>query len=243
MSFTLRENRTLLTLIGIWALVTVLATLTGPFGTLDHLSPLPRFGYWAAVAAISVGGSHVAFTTEKPRVIWLHGLVWALYIVTISTIVYFLNMAVFDAWSGWGFFLYLLASVTLIVAIVHGVIWLIDLARPNTPTDEKGDTTLRFLRRIPLSQRGRLIRIEAQDHYLNVVTDKGSALILLRLSEAVNELADASGLQVHRSHWVRIDCVTGHRREQGRNFLVMSDGREIPVSRSYRDAARAAGLF
>ncbi|MGC1496780.1 MAG: LytTR family DNA-binding domain-containing protein [Sulfitobacter sp.] len=243
MSFTLRENRSLFTLIGIWVLVTALATVTGPFGTQEHLTLLPRFAYWATVAALSVGGSHLAFTTEKPRTIWLRGLLWVLYILPISILVFFLNMAVFDAWVGWGFFFYLLGSVTLIVAIVHGAIWLIDLARPDRAAEANDDPLLGFLRRIPLAQRGPLIRIEAQDHYLNVITNKGSALILLRLNEAVAELGKVNGLQVHRSHWIYLDAVMDHRRSQGRDLLVMSDGTEVPVSRSYRDAARAAGLF
>jgi DNA-binding LytR/AlgR family response regulator len=100
-----------------------------------------------------------------------------------------------------------------------------------------------FLRRLPLELRGPLVRIEAQDHYLKIVTERGSTLILMRLGEAVEALDGVRGLQTHRSHWVSLDAVTAHRRMQGRDVLVMSDGAEVPVARGKRDAARQAGLF
>lgn len=41
-----------------------------------------------------------------------------------------------------------------------------------------------------------------EDRYLRIHTDGGSDLILMRLRDAVGELAGADGLQVHRSFWV-----------------------------------------
>lgn len=86
------------------------------------------------------------------------------------------------------------------------------------------------------------MRIEAQDHYLNVVTQKGSALILMRMGDAMAELK-GRGLQVHRSHWVSEGHVTAHRRDKGRDVLVMTDDAEVPVSRSFRAKARERALF
>ncbi|MGJ8618612.1 MAG: hypothetical protein ACSHWS_17345 [Sulfitobacter sp.] len=40
-----------------------------------------------------------------------------------------------------------------------------------------------------------------------------------------------------------MDAVKKHRRKDGRDLLLMADGYEVPISRSFRDAARAAGLF
>jgi hypothetical protein len=37
--------------------------------------------------------------------------------------------------------------------------------------------------------------------------------------------------------------VRGHSRQKGRDFLKMADGQQVPVSRSYKEAAQAAGLF
>lgn len=105
------------------------------------------------------------------------------------------------------------------------------------------DTETSFLRRLPLDRRGKLIRFEAQDHYLNVVTQKGSALVLLRLHDAVEALKGVDGLQVHRSHWVAKGAVVRHRRAQGRDFLILAPGEEVPVIRSYRPSVQEAGLI
>lgn len=199
MSFALRENRTLFSLIAVWGLVTALATVTGPFGTLGVLTPLPRFAYWACVVAVSVLGSHLVFMASESRTLLVNGLIWGLFILCTTSLVYLLNMLVFDGWRGVMLYLYLFGVVTVIVLIVHGAMALVDAMRPET-VNSPDNPTATFLARIPLVQRGALIRIEAQDHYLNVVTDKDSSLILLRLNEAVKELEQARGLQVHRSH-------------------------------------------
>jgi DNA-binding LytR/AlgR family response regulator len=64
----------------------------------------------------------------------------------------------------------------------------------------------------------------------------------MRLGDAMQELA-GQGLQVHRSHWVAPEAVRRHRRDKGRDLLVMTDGAEVPVSRSFRAAAQDAGLI
>jgi DNA-binding LytR/AlgR family response regulator len=65
----------------------------------------------------------------------------------------------------------------------------------------------------------------------------------MRLSDAAEELREAAGISVHRSHWVALPAVRAHRREKGRDLLLMSDGAEVPVSRSNRTRAQEAGLF
>jgi DNA-binding LytR/AlgR family response regulator len=51
------------------------------------------------------------------------------------------------------------------------------------------------------------------------------------------------GHRVHRSHWVAEDAIRETLRRDGRVFLTMTDGAEIPVSRSYQKALREAGLL
>ena len=64
-----------------------------------------------------------------------------------------------------------------------------------------------------------------------------------RQRDAIAETAPVEGLQVHRSHWVALAEVRKSRRQQSRGFLTMSDGREIPVSRTCLYAAMQAGLL
>jgi len=100
-----------------------------------------------------------------------------------------------------------------------------------------------FLRRLPPRLGSELLYLEMQDHYLRVVTRAGSDLLLIRFRDALDELAGAEGFQVHRSWWVARAAITEARLQQGRWSLILSDGAEVPVSRTYLSVAREAGLL
>ncbi len=69
---------------------------------------------------------------------------------------------------------------------------------------------------------------------------RGSDLILMRLADAFKELGEGRGLQVHRSWWVDFGAVRQLRRDGARTVLVLADGQEVPVSRTYLAAVRSA---
>ncbi|QUD90001.1 LytTR family DNA-binding domain-containing protein [Phenylobacterium montanum] len=98
-----------------------------------------------------------------------------------------------------------------------------------------------FLSRLPPRLGRDLICLQMEDHYVRAHTAKGSDLILVSLKDAVAELADADGLQVHRSWWVARKAVTAPVFN-GRNLsLRLSNGLEAPVSRASVAKLRAAG--
>jgi DNA-binding LytR/AlgR family response regulator len=100
----------------------------------------------------------------------------------------------------------------------------------------------KFLERLPLKLRGAEVwAVEAEDHYLRLHTSKGQDLILLRLADAVDELTGIEGAQVHRSWWVARDAIADARRGDGRATLVLKDGSEVPVSRTYARIIRDLG--
>lgn len=100
----------------------------------------------------------------------------------------------------------------------------------------------KFLERLPLKLRGAEVwAVEAEDHYLRLHTSKGQDLILLRLADAVDELAGIEGAQVHRSWWVARDAIADARKGDGRATLVLKDGSEVPVSRTYARIIRDLG--
>jgi DNA-binding LytR/AlgR family response regulator len=98
-----------------------------------------------------------------------------------------------------------------------------------------------FLRRIPERLGTDLLFIATEDHYLRVTTDRGSDLILFRLSDAVAELDPALGQQVHRSYWVAWGAVASVLRDGHRTVLVLTNGAKVPVSRPYARALRKSG--
>ena len=102
----------------------------------------------------------------------------------------------------------------------------------------------RFLDRLPPRLRGaRLIAVQAEDHYLRLHTDRGSDLILMRLSDAVAELEGLEGAQTHRSWWVARDAVRDVDRGDGRASLTLDGPLVAPVSRRHAKALRAAGWW
>ena len=243
MQLTLRQRQRVLSLLALWSLLTLLCAVTGPFGTHDVMGLGARAAYWGVVVAGSILGS-VIVSQMAPRSIMFEVVLWLAFSLAIALGVHLLNLVLFPSDATSSGMLYLFGVVAAVVVVVNGMLF---LARktlvPATSDAVAPDPTLRFLRRLPLEQRGPLVRIEAQDHYLNVVTTKGSALILLRLSEAIEELEGAKGLQTHRSHWVALDAVTSHKRSEGRDSLILSDGAEVPVARTRRQEAKEAGLF
>ena len=95
-----------------------------------------------------------------------------------------------------------------------------------------------LMERVRPERRGALLAIKAEGHYLQVYTDAGTDLVLHRLTDAMLELAGEVGAQVHRSWWVAARALSAQRH---RDRLVLVNGVEVPVSRSFRIAARQRG--
>jgi hypothetical protein len=95
---------------------------------------------------------------------------------------------------------------------------------------------------VPLHLGQELVALQAEDHYVRVVTDKGNALIRYRFSDALDEVRNVEGVQVHRSHWVAIRAISRVRSEGKGHTLCLHNGSEVPVSRSNLGVLRVAGL-
>ena len=116
-----------------------------------------------------------------------------------------------------------------------------DLAAPVSAEPAVEVAADNFFRRIPPALGRDLLALEMEDHYLRIHTAIGSDLILLRLRDAIAELGETAGLQVHRSWWVANGAVRGAEREGARLTLVLRNGLEVPVSKTRREAVKAAG--
>ena len=99
----------------------------------------------------------------------------------------------------------------------------------------------RFIDRLPARLGRNLLCLQMEDHYVRAHTDLGSDLILTPLKDAVAELGEIDGLQVHRSWWVARSAVAA-AVVNGRNYsLRLTNGLEVPVSRASVARARASG--
>ena len=229
----------------------VFLAVTGAFGS--GVAPLlPRLAYWVLVMVIGGLWGHVcgmavgrfADVDERP---------WLAVAVLTAVITGPLSVVV---WAATGLFfahrLYPLAGlpqlfvpVLIVTAAITTVNVFLGRAEPvQTHADPVHPGPARFLQRLPARLRGaKLHAVQAEDHYLRLHTDRGSDLILMRLSDAVEELEGLEGAQTHRSWWVAREAVRGVERGDGRAVLTLDGGLTAPVSRRHARALRDAGWY
>jgi DNA-binding LytR/AlgR family response regulator len=63
-------------------------------------------------------------------------------------------------------------------------------------------------------------------------------MLMLRLSDAIDLLDGKSGVQTHRSHWAAKTHAKSLGKVARRHELLLTDGRSLPVSSSYKDAVK-----
>lgn len=85
-----------------------------------------------------------------------------------------------------------------------------------------------------------ILALEAEDHYVRVHTAAGADLILIRLSDAIDEMGGVAGVRPHRSWWAAREAVVATERKKGRLVLTLNNGLQAPVSRAAAAAVRAA---
>ncbi len=96
-----------------------------------------------------------------------------------------------------------------------------------------------LLSRLPPEIGSDIIALETEDHYLRVHAAGGSALILMRMADAVALLDPRLGAQVHRRWWVAQAAVAGVRTEGQKLSLCLVDESLVPVGRTFAAAVRA----
>jgi hypothetical protein len=99
-----------------------------------------------------------------------------------------------------------------------------------------------FLRRLDPALGHEVVSVSADDHYLLVQTECGEGRVLMRFRDALDELAELEGLQIHRSHWVAEGAVARVIQRGRRHMAVLQCGAELPVSQSYLPDLRRTGV-
>ena len=89
----------------------------------------------------------------------------------------------------------------------------------------------------------RIIAMTAEDHYVKVIGDGRSEMVLMSLSEAVGLVPPAAGLRVHRSWWVARSAIAGSERSGRDTKVVLETGLRVPVARGRAGHLKDAGLI
>jgi hypothetical protein len=219
--------------------------------------PFPeRVVYWTALIAL---GSVAAMVTN-PLVFdrWMAGSHPALQIAAVSCVISIpitIGLVVIEyvsdgtvAEPGWWWVQF--GYVLVISALLTAGGWALDrlgekspaATAPESPAVAPAASPPAFADRLPAKFRaGAIYAVSAEDHYLRVHTSLGETMILMRLADAIRELAALEGLQVHRSWWVARQGLADVSKGEGRVTLKLKSGVEAPVSRANLKVVKDAG--
>ncbi len=235
--------------------VGLVMSFAGAFGTAGTMRALPLAIYWVGIVVITFGAG--SFTAGVLRRL-LPGLPSVLRILVmgigaglvISAVIIGLNTAIFGSFFAdtVGGLVRFAVTTTGVALIVTTVVDLAISSMRNAPNDTDTQQDIApapppLLARLPVGKRGALISLTALDHYVEVTTEAGQELILIRLADAIAETAPEAGFQIHRSHWVARAQIQGVARNGSKGTVTLSDGRDLPVSRTYMPDLKAAGLL
>lgn len=222
----------------------------GPFGSFFNDVLVVRVAYWAGVFLVCGMAFGLAFRLLAPRAHRAGVPAWA-WIPAMALVVgiplagatRLMAAALWPAirqsvgpieWYGQT------VLVSLVYVALYGVLRR-RAAPPATLNDDLKPEAPRILRRLPPRLGQDLLCLSMEDHYVRLHTVRGSALVLMSLSQALEEVSGLEGLQVHRSWWVARRAVEGVI-EDGRNLRIrLKGGIEAPVSRASVARLRAAG--
>lgn len=222
-------------------LTIVVLTVLGPFSTIDL--PVPaRAAYWglciglgwALILGLILGIRRLGLFEGQPPILRPLAAITLAFvpILLIATQV----DAVFRPDSDDAPVWIMVVNVGTVFLVVTGL--LLARIRPRLEPPEPVPVRNAFLERLSPNLGTALISLTAQDHYVEVTTAKGKELIHMRLSDAIGELDDYPGHQIHRSHWISAHAFIGTSREKGKLVAHLADGRVLPVSRSFAPQVR-----
>lgn len=221
----------------------VVLTIMGPFNTGEVLRALPAFAYWATIVVTCYS---IGFLAHEWARKWAQTLPMRIAIAAPLTsfwvlmVIYLLNGFGIGYWAT-GHDLVLVAANVIVIACVITIVFHIVEHSSDAPKQAVVPPTL--LDRLPFDKRAPLVSISVEDHYVRIRTIKGEEMILLRLADAIREVGETAGLQVHRSHWIATAQVSSAARKGDGAVLTMSNGDDIPVSRANVAAIKEAGLL
>jgi len=236
-------------LVAMAAIIVVLG-LSGPFNTFAEFGLAQRLVYWFAVVVLTFAAGRftatVALTLIGDRIVGRNWRLLATGLICgapVTAVVLIINAVVFNGRPGVDPLVLWLYCTAIVIAVLF--VLAAARRRPAAAVAAGPDATgepPRILERVPHPQRGKLLALSVQDHYVEVITEKGRTLVLMRLADAMRETGAVAGVQIHRSHWVALDAVKRVVRAEGKVAVELPGGDRLPVSRGFLPAARAAGL-
>lgn len=234
---------------------TILAFLL-PYDSNGELDFVLGAGEWFAHALILMMFTGVIGRWLFPRatsvpaalVIMLYAALNALPVFLMSIIFDYLLVSyetplnygadVFFVWIIESFLLTLLVIGTLSIAAIK-----FEFSGSPSPPAAIPRIGQKFFNRLSTDMGTDLMCFEMEDHYLRVHTTEGNALLHMRMADAIAELEDFPGFQVHRSWWVAADAIETISKHNRDYKAQLKNGMTVPISRSRVDALKEKGFL
>ncbi|MEO0931336.1 MAG: LytTR family DNA-binding domain-containing protein [Pseudomonadota bacterium] len=225
--------------------IAIVFALLGPFGTYEAMTLTARFFYWfvlLAAADLCIRLTH--------RIVERFGNVSGhagrlaqsavCFTLLFSPTAWGLS-SLFDGglldWRGFTIFAANICALSVVMAVLTYFFW-------GTYDGPQPESRARLYDRLPVGTSASIMRLTVDDHYVDVYLDDGNQhRVLMRLTDAIREMDGAPGFCTHRSHWVSANHITRGVKQQNREFVVLADGTQVPVSKTYREDVLAAGFL
>ena len=229
-------------------LVWVICAFLGPFGTYEQIPLLGRAIYWGPLVALALLGSGLSCAIALQ---WLpcrnqteHVLISSgVFVILFSPIMFVVASSGFIGNLPNPISLAHVLATAFAFACVLGV-WGVLFGEQAVLFGEEPKERARLYARLPDVGLNTIVRITVQDHYVDVrLSDGCSHRLLMRFSDAVNEMDDADGFCVHRSHWVSRDAVAQAVKDGQKEFEILTSGERILISKTYRQNVVSAGFL
>jgi DNA-binding LytR/AlgR family response regulator len=235
--------------------VGLLLGFAGPFGSYPAYPTATRYAFWlgltvaGAVAAVAAGAL-LPVERLRGRAIRIGAVALVSAVPMTFVVAWTMSLVqpgrVFTPQQLPALFACVAAVQLLIVyaAITSPAVDDLQASGPAPALPASGDEGIpatfpaALLSRLPLGIGSDIIALETEDHYLRVHALGGSALILMRMADAVALLDPQLGAQVHRRWWVAEVAVAGLRRDGQKLSLCLIDNRLVPVGRTFAATAR-----
>ena len=230
----------------VWAIVTVILAVTGPFDTYNAMNIWGRGLYWFTVVSVShilavcVRVSVSMVLTGQPRL--RRDLVGAfIFSMVFTPFLYYYSILIagsrellsLSAFRMWGVVLIVALCITLLRNLNMISSAATEIPRPRLLDRIDGD-----------HDADSVVRLTVNDHYVEVRLTSGvTHRLLMRFTDAVAEMAGTEGFCVHRSHWVARAHIGEVIHKKGRFFVCTSDGAQVPVGPKYRVNLVAANFL
>lgn len=167
---------------------------------------------------------------------------WFVYHTSLASIeAVFLTFLVQDAPSFSAFVWYVISTAIVIYPAVFicGLYFEKDITNFLSDEPEKAPYWMPYKKQevalndhLPKPIRGKILRVEAMNQYIQVITEKGEADLRMSLQNATDLIPEAFGLRVHRSVWLNWDEMQSLVYVDGNPRVELSSGERFPVSRS-----------